>query len=79
MESKGETHGFRANPRLIIGGVAAVVLLVFILSNRQQEPVQFLFLEATAPMWVTLTVTALLGAAVGAGLVYRRQRRRARG
>ena len=39
---------------------------------------EFLFLEFSTPQWVVLTVTALLGAAVGAGIFARRQKRRAR-
>ena len=59
---------------------AGLLLLAFILSNRQDETVQFLFMEFTLPMWLILAVTALLGAAVGTLGVFvrRRQRRKAR-
>lgn len=80
LESTGDNHGFRLNGRGLVGGVLAIVLVVFILSNRQDVPVQFLFMEFTLPLWVTLAVTALLGFAVGtlAVFVRRRQRRKAR-
>lgn len=78
LESSGETHGFRPNSRQIIGGLIAIVLVIFILSNREQVTVQFLFVEFATTQWVVLTVTALLGAAVGAGAFARRQKRKAR-
>ena len=54
------------------------MLLIFILSNRDPVTVDFLFIEVNTSQWVVLTVTALLGAAVGAGVFARRQKRRAR-
>lgn len=80
LESTGDNYGFRVNGRLLVGGLLGLVLVVFILSNRQDVAVNFLFAEFTLPLWVTLTVTALLGFAVGtlAVFVRRRQRRKAR-
>jgi uncharacterized integral membrane protein len=78
LESTGDNYGFRMNGRQIGGGLIAIVLVLFILSNRQEVTVEFLFLEFSTPQWVVLTVTALLGAAVGAGIFARRQKRRAR-
>jgi uncharacterized integral membrane protein len=80
LESTGDNYGFRMNGKLLGGGLVAVVLAVFILSNRQEVKVNFLFVDFTLPLWITLTITALLGAAVGtlAVFVRRRQRRKAR-
>ncbi|CAN5675297.1 hypothetical protein BH10ACT3_BH10ACT3_04000 [soil metagenome] len=80
LESQGEAHGFRMNGRLLGGGVVGLLLLAFILSNTQEVSVHFLFMDFRLPMWLVLTVTALLGAAVGtlAVFVRRRQRRKAR-
>ncbi len=35
LESTGDNYGFRMNGRLLGGGLLAIVLVVFILSNRQ--------------------------------------------
>lgn len=78
LESTGENYGFRVNGRQIVGALIAIVLLIFILSNRDPVTVDFLFVEVNTSQWVVLTVTALLGAAVGAGLFARRQKRRAK-
>lgn len=78
LESTGDNYGFRLNGRQLGGGLVAIVLVIFILSNRQEVTVEFLFMEFSTPQWVVLTVTALLGAAVGAGVFARRQKRRAR-
>ena len=53
------------------------MLVLFILSNRQEVTVEFLFLDFTTPQWVVLAVTALLGAAVGAGIVRPAPKRKA--
>lgn len=81
LESTGESHGFRSSPKLLLGGVLGVVLVAFILSNRQRVTVNFLFFSMEdVPLWITLTGTALLGAAVGTVAVFtrRRARRKAR-
>ena len=81
LESTGESHGFRFSPKLFVSGLLGVVLIAFILSNRQRVTVNFLFFSMDdVPLWITLTGTALLGAAVGTVAVFarRRQRRKAR-
>ena len=81
LESTGENYGFRASPKLLVGGVLGIVLVAFILSNRQRVTVNFLFFSMeNVPLWIALTGTALLGAAVGTVAVFarRRQRRKTR-
>lgn len=78
LMSTGDNYGFRLNARQFVGIVVAVVLVIFILSNRDPITVQFLFVSWNTSQWVVLTVTALLGAAVGAGVFARRQKRKAR-
>jgi uncharacterized integral membrane protein len=78
LESSGDNYGFRMNGRQIVGVLIAIVLVVFILSNRAPMTVDFLFIEWNTSQWIVLTATALLGAVVGAGVFARRQKRRAR-
>jgi len=78
LEAEGDTHGFRVNQRLLVGGFIAIVLVIFILSNRASTSVSFLMLDWTVPLWLVLAGTALLGAAAGALLTHLRQRRKAR-
>ena len=77
LEATGENHGFRVNAKQFVGILIAVVLLVFILSNRKDVTVQFLTVEFTLSLWLVLTLTALAGAAVGALVFARRQKRKA--
>jgi uncharacterized integral membrane protein len=57
--------------------VGAGVLLVFILQNTQDVPVEFLFWDFTWPVWLLILVSALVGALLWFGLgVLRRHRRR---
>jgi len=76
LEAKGETNGFRVNQRLLVGGFITLVLMIFILSNRDEVPVSFLTIDWNAPLWLVLSGTALLGAAVGALLTHLRARRK---
>src|SRR5690242_12620437 len=58
-----------------LGGAA--VLLVFMLQNRVDVPVHFLFWHAKLPLWFVILGSALLGAIVWLGFgVLRRHRRR---
>ncbi|MFN7150169.1 MAG: lipopolysaccharide assembly protein LapA domain-containing protein [Microthrixaceae bacterium] len=77
LESTGENYGFRLNAKQFVGILIAVVLLIFILSNRKDVTVEFLTVEFTLSLWLVLTLTALAGAAIGALGFARRQKRRA--
>ena len=58
-----------------IGGAA--LLLAFVLQNRQDVSIDFLFWTFTWPLWLLTIVSAVLGAIVWFGLgVLRRHRRR---
>ena len=58
-----------------IGGAA--LLLAFVLQNRQDVSIDFLFWTFTWPLWLLTIVSAVLGAVVWFGLgVLRRHRRR---
>ncbi|MEX0767186.1 MAG: LapA family protein [Microthrixaceae bacterium] len=71
-----DDHGFQVNTRHVVGGIIAFALVVFIAGNSQDTKVQFLFVSATMPLWIVLAGTALVGAAIGALLTQRRQRRK---
>jgi uncharacterized integral membrane protein len=61
-----------------LGGVG--LLVVFIVQNRQNVDLDFLFWGFTWPLWLLIIVSAILGAIVwfGAGVVRRHRRRVAR-
>jgi uncharacterized integral membrane protein len=64
-----------------IGSLVGLALLViFMLQNRNQVPVHFLFWHFTWKVWVLILVSALLGALVwfGLGVMRRRARRKER-
>jgi uncharacterized integral membrane protein len=67
--------------RLSGGAIASLtgvgVLLIFMLQNRDDVTLDFLFWSFTWPLWLFTLVTALVGALVWFGLgVMRRHRRR---
>jgi uncharacterized integral membrane protein len=56
---------------------SGALLLIFMLQNRQDVTLKFLFWDFTWPLWLFTLVDALLGAIVWFGLgVLRRHRRR---
>jgi uncharacterized integral membrane protein len=56
------------NWKLIAAGVAALLALLFILQNRAQGKIYFLFFDVTVGVWVALLVAFVLGLVVGAFL-----------
>lgn len=66
----------RISGRAIGGLVIAAVLLVWILSNRAEVEVSFIFTTAVVPLWFVLAIAAVLG--VAAGFLVGRKRYRGR-
>ncbi|HSE08020.1 MAG TPA: LapA family protein [Nocardioidaceae bacterium] len=71
MRADGMSSGEPEAPRWKVGARAsagtllAVVLIVWIVANRQEVEISFVFGSAEIQVWVALTIAALLGAAVG--------------
>ncbi len=72
----GDRHAarFPFTPRQVAGLVVLVLAVVFILQNRRRTAITFIVPEATAPVWLALLISGLLGFLVGALLVSRRHR-----
>ncbi len=58
--------------RQLVALVLLVLMVGFILQNRRSTTIRFLIPETTAPLWVALVLSALLGIVVG-GLLARRR------
>jgi len=56
----------RVSPRLVVGAVLVVLLVVFIFENTTRTDVRFIIPVVTAPLWVALLGAALIGAVAGA-------------
>ncbi|MEN3314744.1 MAG: hypothetical protein V7605_978 [Acidimicrobiaceae bacterium] len=61
-----ESSQSRVSPRLVVGALLVVLLVVFIFENRKQTKIRFILPEVTAPLWVALLGAALIGAVAGA-------------
>jgi uncharacterized integral membrane protein len=78
----GAGGGAKRSARRVSGGAIAsltgvAVLLIFMVQNRQDVTLTFLFWSFTWPLWLFTVVTAVFGALVWLGLgVMRRHRRR---
>ena len=73
----GTASGSRISGGLIATLSGGALLLIFMLQNRQEVTLKFLFWSFSWPLWLFALVDALLGALVWFGLgVLRRHRRR---
>ena len=50
----------RVSVGLIVGAVAGVVLLLFILQNTDDADINFLFWDIGMPLWLLLVITILV-------------------
>ena len=62
-EAGNSGSGMRVNitPRTWLGIAIAVVVIIFILQNRQPVEISLLTLQVSAPLWVVLLVVFLAG------------------
>jgi uncharacterized integral membrane protein len=73
-----ETSPERAiSPTLIILLVVAVVAIVFVVQNTEENRIELLFWSFTSSVWVAIALALLLGALLGqlVATLWRRRRR----
>lgn len=84
-EARKAPGGSRTNAAMwfsILGAIVLAILLVFILQNLDQVPIEFLGLSGEVPVGVALLLAAIAGGlivAIAAGLRILQLRRRATG
>ena len=66
---------FRPTPKQIVGGIIALVALVFIFQNTDERTVNFLFWDASAATWIWLLFVFVAGGLVGYMFAVRRAKR----
>jgi uncharacterized integral membrane protein len=69
---------FRPSGRQVVGAIIAVLLLVFIITNRDSAEVSLVVTDVTLPLWLVLAITVLLGVVVGMAIGSHRAKRRYR-
>jgi uncharacterized integral membrane protein len=65
VEREWESVNQKSRAGLITLAIAAVIFLLFILSNTEDVGINFITVSFTAPEWVMFTVLFLLGVIVG--------------
>lgn len=68
--------GIRLTVNQIIAAIVLIVLVVFIFSNRDTQPISFISWSVEMPVWVALLGTAVIGAVIGAAAVAFANRKR---
>jgi uncharacterized integral membrane protein len=61
----------------ILGGLLLVLVVVFIIENSRQVKIRLIIPEVTAPLYVAILISAVLGGLIASLLRYRRQRKHA--
>ncbi len=49
----------------VVAGLLSIVILVFILQNRQEATLTFFATDKRFPVWIVLAVTAAIGGVIG--------------
>jgi uncharacterized integral membrane protein len=76
-QQNGSTDGARLGAGAIASLSGVGLLVIFMLQNRNDTQVDFLFWHFTWPLWLLILVSAVFGALIWLGLgVMRRHRRR---
>lgn len=77
-DDKSTVDERRARPQLIAGIVVALAAVDFVVQNRQEIPIHFLFFEFKSRVWTALLVTSVLAivAAELLGRVIRHNRKK---
>lgn len=71
----GKSH---VDGKLVVGGILAVALLLAVVQNTGDTPVNFLFWEVSAPLWIVLLVTAGIAIVIWELVTATRRRHRAK-
>jgi uncharacterized integral membrane protein len=62
---------------LIVAGIAAAILAIFIASNTQDTEVKFWWLDTSLPLWSVIVISVALGVVIGWSFgAWRRRRKR---
>jgi uncharacterized integral membrane protein len=65
--------------KAILAGISLVLAAAFVIQNRDEQKVSFLFWDVHAKLWLILLVTVVAGALIGQGVeawwVHRREER----
>ncbi len=70
------TEESRSPVWLIIAGITAAVLAIFIASNSQDTEVKFWWLDTSLPLWSVIIISVALGVVIGWSFGAWRRRRR---
>jgi uncharacterized integral membrane protein len=76
LEQHDEGGRRTAIPRLVVAGVALLVVAVLLAQNSARVPVTFFFWTISPPLWLSLLLMVLLGAGLGQAVGMWRGRRR---
>jgi uncharacterized integral membrane protein len=68
----------RVSPSLVVGLVALVLAIIFIIQNTDSHPVRFLFWDGDTSTWVVIVIALILGALIDRIVTWAWHRRQAR-
>lgn len=72
LGSSSRQSGFNVSPRMIIGGILAVLAVVFVFQNTDSAKLKIIFFTVEMPRWIAFLVLLVIGAIIG--YIFRRSR-----
>lgn len=61
--------------RLIIAGLLAVAVIVFLAQNRDSQDIEFLWIGVRLPLWLLIVISVAIGMAIDRLVIWRGRRR----
>src|SRR4051794_35097676 len=76
MLDQSDKKGRLAIPRLVIAGLALLVVVILLAQNSERVELTLFFWNLTLPLWFALALMVLLGAGLGQAIGMGRGRKR---
>jgi uncharacterized integral membrane protein len=76
MLDQSDKKGRLAIPRLVIAGLALLVVVILLAQNSERVELTLFFWNLTLPLWFALALMVLLGAGLGQAIGMWRGRKR---
>jgi uncharacterized integral membrane protein len=72
-------EGSKISPALIIGLIAAALIIIFIIQNSKQADIHILFWDGQWSIWIVIVISVALGVILDRAIIWYMRRRRANG
>jgi uncharacterized integral membrane protein len=68
----------KVSPALIVGIIAAALIIIFIIQNSKEADVHILFWDGSMSIWIVIVISVALGIVLDRAIIWYMRRRRAK-